>query len=96
MHHEGGGLPGGGWGRGGVHVEGCEAAGIGFGCLVWKEEFGLEIVQTLLQQQGTCLLVYRQTQRGLEFRNICFILFEVNIWCADVESEQKPGQLILK
>lgn len=74
MHHEGGGLPGGGGGRcrwGGIHLKGCEAAVIGLGRLVCSaaEEFGLKIVQTLLQQQGACLLVQRQTQRVLVFRN---------------------------
>lgn len=32
------------------------------------EEFGLDVVQTLLQQQRARLLVQRQAQSGLEFR----------------------------
>lgn len=77
MHHEGGGLPGGGGGgcgRGGIRVEGCEAGVVGLGGLLGSaaEELGLEIVQTLLQQQGTRLLVQRQTQGALEFSKPSF------------------------
>lgn len=79
VHHEGRDVPG--CGGGGIHVKGCKAAMVGFGSLICRaaEEFGLEIVQTLFQQQGTRLLVQRQPQRELEcktdsefFYIICF------------------------
>lgn len=68
----------------------------GLGSLVCRaaEEFGLDVVQTLLQQQRTRLLVQRQAQSGFGIQDQDTKLFNItlsellHIWETDASTAQ--------